>query len=55
MELDGAGVIFEYDPEAGQLRYRPEAALRPGRHVLRVAARDRCGNEAEARAEFRVR
>ena len=55
MELDGVGVIFEYDPEAGQLRYRPEAALQPGRHVLRVAARDRCGNEAAARAEFRVR
>lgn len=55
MELDGAGVIFEYDPEAGMLRYRPEADLQPGRHVLRVAARDRCGNEAEMRAGFRVR
>ena len=55
MELDGAGVIFEYDPEASLLLYRPEADLQPGRHVLRVAARDRCGNEAERRAEFRVR
>ena len=55
MELDGAGVIFEYDPEASLLRYRPEADLLPGRHLLRVAARDRCGNEAEARAEFTVR
>lgn len=55
MELDGAGVIFEYDPEGGTLRYRPEADLKPGRHVLRVAARDRCGNEAGTRAEFKVR
>ena len=55
MELDGAGVIFEYDPEAGTLRYRPGADLKPGRHVLRVAARDRCGNESEKRSEFRVR
>ena len=55
MEVDGAGVIFEYDPEARVLRYRPEADLQPGRHMLRVAARDRCGNEAEMRAEFRVR
>ena len=49
------GVIFEYDPEASLLLYRPEADLQPGRHVLRVAARDRCGNESERRAEFRVR
>ena len=55
MELDGVGVIFEYDPEAGRLLYRSEADLQPGRHGLRVAARDRCGNEVEARAEFRVR
>lgn len=55
LSLDGHRLIGEYDPEAGTLSNRPEAPLKPGRHLLEVKVRDQSGNQAEARAEFTVR
>lgn len=55
IRLDGQRLIAEYDPEAGTLSARPEAALKPGRHQWEVEVRDQSGNQATARAGFAVR
>ncbi|MCC7263597.1 MAG: M23 family metallopeptidase [Candidatus Latescibacteria bacterium] len=55
LRLDGKKLIAEYDPEAGTLSAQPEAPLKPGRHQWEVEVRDQSGNQAAARASFRIR
>jgi murein DD-endopeptidase MepM/ murein hydrolase activator NlpD len=54
LEVDGARVPTEWDPEAGRLRWRPVAPLAPGAHDAVIVASDRAGNEARLPARFRV-
>lgn len=54
LEVDGEPVVAEWDPEAAELRGRPRAGLAPGRHVARVIAVDRVGNETERSWSFTV-
>ena len=54
LEVDGARVPTEWDPEAGRLRWRPAAPLAPGTHDVVIVASDRAGNGARVPARFRV-
>ena len=54
LEIDGARVPTEWDPEAGRLRWRPAAPLARGAHEAVIVASDRAGNEARVPARFRV-
>lgn len=54
--VDGKVVTsFEYDAEEERLRYVPQDALSPGRHVVRIVAEDRAGNRTTTTWRFQVR
>ena len=55
LELNRKPLIAEYDPEAHRLIHPLRRQLATGEYELLVTARDRCGNEARATANFRVR
>lgn len=54
LEVDGARVPTEWDPEAGRLRWRPARPPRRGAHQVLVVAADRAGNVAKTRGASRV-
>ncbi|HET9952489.1 MAG TPA: hypothetical protein VFS09_11915 [Candidatus Eisenbacteria bacterium] len=54
LEVDGARVPTEWDPEAGRLRWRPVAPPAGGTHELLIVATDRAGNQARVPGRFRV-
>jgi hypothetical protein len=54
VELDGAALIVEYDPEAKEIRAQPRAELAVGKHEWVVRVRDMSGNEHVQRSNFRV-
>jgi len=54
VELDGAALIVEYDPEAKEIRARPGAQLAVGKHEWVVRVRDMSGNERVQHSNFRV-
>lgn len=47
MYLDDKLVIAEYDPDRKILGYQPATDLMKGKHILKITAKDRCGNLAE--------
>lgn len=55
MELDGALVVAEWDPESGMLTGSPFEPLAPGDHRLSVYAEDRVGNRAVSERVFSTR
>jgi hypothetical protein len=54
LEVDGARVPTEWDPEAGRLRWRPVGPPARGAHELLIVVADRAGNEARVSGQFRV-
>jgi PKD repeat protein len=56
LRIDGRRVSgVRYDAAHGRLRWTPRARLAPGRHVVRLVARDDAGNRAVRTWRFRVR
>jgi hypothetical protein len=55
MDVDGAPVLVEWDPDAQRLRAHLRADLRPGEHTVIVAAADRVGNTTRTERRFLVR
>jgi hypothetical protein len=51
-EVDGVRVPSEWDPEGGELRWRPARAPAAGRHRYAVVAVDRAGNAARSEGSF---
>lgn len=54
IEVDGARVPTEWDPEVGRLRWRPVRAPRSGAHRVLVVATDRAGNVSRKEGSFRM-
>jgi hypothetical protein len=54
MEVDGAPLLVEWDPDASRLRAHHRRDLASGRHRLVVTAVDRVGNAARAERSFNV-
>lgn len=54
VELDGQLLIVEYDPEAKEIRARPDGELAVGKHEWTVRVRDMGGNERVRKSAFRV-
>ncbi len=54
LEVDGARVPTEWDPEAKRLRWRPANPPAPGAHQVVVVAADRAGNVAREAGRFRI-
>ena len=54
IEVDGARVPTEWDPEAGRLRWRPVRPPASGTHEILIVASDRAGNETRVPGRIRV-
>jgi len=54
LEIDGARVPTEWDPEAGRLRWRPVRPPRAGTHRVAAVVADRAGNTTRESGSFRV-
>ena len=54
LEVDGARVPTEWDPEARRLRWRPIRPPGPGSYRVLVVAADRAGNTTRETASFRM-
>jgi murein DD-endopeptidase MepM/ murein hydrolase activator NlpD len=52
LEVDGARVPSEWDPERSELRWRPLAPPEPGTHAVTVRVADRAGHVGRASASF---
>ena len=55
IEVDGARVPTEWDPEAGRLRWRPAKPPGRGTHTVLIVAADHAGNTTRKKGRFRLR
>ena len=55
IEVDGARVPTEWDPEAGRLRWRPAKPPGRGTHTVLIVAADHAGNATRKQGRFRLR
>ncbi len=54
-EVDGRRVPTEYDPEEGEMRWRPPRPPVAGHYRYAAVARDRAGNQSRAEGRFVIR
>ena len=54
LEVNGARVPTEWDPEAGRLRWRPATPPAHGRYEVTIVVADRSGNETREPGRFRI-